>query len=147
MDNFPSWVSVSRTSISDYQKEVLSKKVSSSYSAYKLMEHIGTFMHEEMYVIALDGHCHPMAISKVAEGSQSEMSCTIGKVFQIPMVVLAAGIILVHNHPSGDCTPSQEDIKFTDKIKEAGTVLSCALYDHIIIAGSTYHSMADNGYL
>ena len=59
----------------------------------------------------------------------------------------ASGIIVVHNHPSGNLSPSDSDIRITQKIKEAGLLLDVQLLDHIIIAGADYYSFADNGAL
>ena len=58
---------------------------------------------------------------------------------------LASGLVVCHNHPSGNNNPSESDIQITQKIREAGTLLDVQLLDHIIIAGSAYYSFADNG--
>lgn len=59
----------------------------------------------------------------------------------------AAAIILVHNHPSGDPKPSQEDIEITKQIAQAGVVMGINLHDHLIIAGQKHYSFASNGLL
>ena len=58
---------------------------------------------------------------------------------------LASGIIVAHNHPSGNLTASQSDIDLTKKLKEAGKFLEIQLLDHLIMAGSKYYSFADEG--
>jgi DNA repair protein RadC len=58
-----------------------------------------------------------------------------------------SGVIVVHNHPSGNLNPSESDIKITTKIKEAGNLLDIQLLDHLIIYDSDYYSFADNGVL
>jgi DNA repair protein RadC len=60
---------------------------------------------------------------------------------------LASGIILAHNHPSGNLTASQADIDLTKKLKEAGKLLEIQVLDHVIIAGQKYFSFADEGML
>ncbi|MBR6638775.1 MAG: hypothetical protein IKL35_00250, partial [Muribaculaceae bacterium] len=60
---------------------------------------------------------------------------------------LASGIILVHNHPSGNCNPSNEDDRLTHRIKEAATLLDIKLFDHIIITPNSYYSYTDNSRL
>ena len=60
---------------------------------------------------------------------------------------LASGIILCHNHPSGNNSPSEADIKITRKIKEAGELMDVQLLDHVIICGKEYYSFADNAML
>ncbi len=57
----------------------------------------------------------------------------------------AVGILLVHNHPSGDCTPSQADVDFTQRVKEAGELLGIPLLDHIIIGDCKYLSFREQG--
>jgi DNA repair protein RadC len=59
----------------------------------------------------------------------------------------AAGIILLHNHPSGDPTPSESDQKATRKIQEAGRLLDIPLLDHIVIGDKKYVSFHEKGYL
>ena len=60
---------------------------------------------------------------------------------------LASGIIVAHNHPSGNLTASQSDIDLTRKLKEAGKTLEIQLLDHLIVAGKKYFSFADEGLL
>jgi DNA repair protein RadC len=60
---------------------------------------------------------------------------------------LASGIIVCHNHPSGNLNPSESDSKITLKIKEAGNLMDIQLLDHIIVSGKDYYSFADNGML
>ena len=60
---------------------------------------------------------------------------------------LAASIILVHNHPSGNLTPSAQDDALTAKIKEAGKIMEINIIDHLIVTPDSYYSYADNGRL
>lgn len=59
----------------------------------------------------------------------------------------ASGLIVAHNHPSGNLNPSESDTIITQKIKEAGNLLDVQLLDHLIIANDDYYSFADNGLL
>jgi DNA repair protein RadC len=59
----------------------------------------------------------------------------------------ASGIIVCHNHPSGNLNPSESDTKITQKIKEAGNIMDIQLLDHLIINDEDYYSFADNGLL
>ncbi len=65
------------------------------------------------------------------------------EVFKSALKFAAAGIILVHNHPSGDFSPSEQDIKLTKRLKEAGEILGIPLLDHIIIAEAGYYSFSE----
>ncbi len=57
----------------------------------------------------------------------------------------AASFVLMHNHPSGDSTPSQQDIEITHRLSKTGEIVGIKLVDHIIIAGSEYYSFAEEG--
>jgi DNA repair protein RadC len=66
-------------------------------------------------------------------------------VFHEALLELATGIILLHNHPSGNPSPSEEDLRMTKQLIEAGRLLGIKVYDHIILAGEHYRSLADDG--
>jgi DNA repair protein RadC len=66
-------------------------------------------------------------------------------VFRHAIVEHAASVILIHNHPSGNPEPSQEDIAITKQIVEAGKVVGIPVHDHIIIAGGNFTSLAERG--
>jgi DNA repair protein RadC len=67
------------------------------------------------------------------------------EIFKIAIDNLAAGVILMHNHPSGNNKPSNEDISITKKIVKSGKIIGIKVLDHLIIAGNKYYSFADNG--
>ena len=58
----------------------------------------------------------------------------------------ASAFVLVHNHPSGDPTPSAEDLRFTERVAEAAEILGTPLVDHLIVAGDRYRSLLDDGF-
>jgi DNA repair protein RadC len=58
---------------------------------------------------------------------------------------LASGIILCHNHPSGNCNPSETDIAMTKKVKQSAEIMDIQVLDHIILTEESYYSMVDNG--
>jgi DNA repair protein RadC len=67
--------------------------------------------------------------------------------FQEAIKLSAATVIFLHNHPSGNPEPSQEDIAITKQLVESGKVLGIPVHDHIIVAGSAYTSLANRGLL
>lgn len=69
------------------------------------------------------------------------------EVFKPAILANSARIILVHNHPSGDCSPSGEDFKVTARIRDAGKLLGIELLDHIIVSSAGYYSMQEMGIL
>src|SRR4030043_1059644 len=66
-------------------------------------------------------------------------------VFREALLEMAAGVILIHNHPSGNPSPSEEDLRITKQLVEAGRLLGIKVYDHIILGGESYRSLADEG--
>lgn len=69
------------------------------------------------------------------------------EVFRAAIAEAAAGVILVHNHPSGDPTPSPDDLSITRQLVAAGELLDLPVYDHVIVGGDTFVSMASQGLL
>jgi DNA repair proteins len=74
-------------------------------------------------------------------------SCPIHprEVFKPAILANAAGIILLHNHPSGDPSPSQDDLLLTSRLREAGEVLGIQVVDHVILGYATYASLKERG--
>ena len=80
-------------------------------------------------------------IKDIAKGTGNFVKASIKDVLNEAVKVQAMQIILVHNHPSGDVTPSKNDIEFTREVKKASTILGINLIDHIIIGGNNYISI------
>jgi DNA repair protein RadC len=68
-------------------------------------------------------------------------------VFKPVILMNASAVLLAHNHPSGDPTPSQEDHALTGRLKDAGVLLGIAVLDHLVLGDGRYHSFADHGTL
>jgi DNA repair protein RadC len=81
----------------------------------------------------------------ISEGTLEASIVHPRDVFREALLEPAAGIILVHNHPSGNPSPSEEDLRITKQLTEAGRLLGIKVYDHIILAGESYRSLADEG--
>jgi DNA repair protein RadC len=81
----------------------------------------------------------------VSEGTLDASVVHPRDVFREALLEPAAGIILIHNHPSGNPSPSDEDLRITKQLVEAGRLLGIKVYDHIILAGEGYRSLADEG--
>ena len=81
----------------------------------------------------------------VSEGTLDASIVHPRDVFKEALLEPAAGIILIHNHPSGNPSPSDEDLRITKQLVEAGRLLGIKVYDHIILAGESYRSLADEG--
>jgi DNA repair protein RadC len=101
---------------------------------------------EYFFAIHLDGKNRICCVDEVSVGSLNQSVVHPREVFKTALLSSAASIILVHNHPTGDSTPSREDIEITRRLKEAGEIIGVKLLDHIII-GDSYLSFASQGLL
>ena len=81
----------------------------------------------------------------ISEGTLDASIVHPRDVFKEALLEPAAAIILIHNHPSGNPSPSDEDLRITKQLVEAGRLLGIKVYDHIILAGESYRSLADDG--
>lgn len=102
---------------------------------------------ESSIVIFLNRANKTIGWYKLSQGGISGTIMDQRIVFAVALKCGASGIIISHNHPSGQLFPSNEDNLITNKIKEAGKILDIALLDHIIITEEGYYSYADEGKL
>lgn len=100
---------------------------------------------EFFYVLLLNRANYCIGISKIGMGSGSATVVNIKEIFQLVLKSNANGIILSHNHPSGNTNPSEVDIQLTKKIKDGCELLDINLLDHIIVTSQSYYSFADEG--
>jgi DNA repair protein RadC len=102
---------------------------------------------EEFHLLALDSQSQVLREVLVTRGLLNSSLVHPREVFRPAIAEAAAGIIVVHNHPSGDPTPSAEDRGVTRQLSAAGQLLDLPLYDHVIIAGDRFVSFATEGLL
>ena len=102
---------------------------------------------EEFHLLALDSQSQVLREVLVTRGLLNSSLVHPREVFRAAIAEAAAGIIVVHNHPSGDPTPSAEDRAVTQQLAAAGRLLDLPLYDHVIIAGDRFVSFATAGLL
>lgn len=103
--------------------------------------------HEEFWILFLNRSNRVISRMKLSQGGISGTVTDIRIIMKKAIEYLASGIIVCHNHPSGNFKPSESDSKITLKIKEAGNLMDIQLLDHLIISGTSYFSFADNGLL
>lgn len=102
---------------------------------------------ESFYALYLDQKNKVLGIKKISECGISSTLVDVRIIMQGALLCNASGIIVCHNHPSGNLKPSAEDIKMTEKIKEASKFLDFAVLDHIILTSESYYSFLDEGHL
>lgn len=101
--------------------------------------------HEEFWILFLNRANKIINRMKISQGGVSGTVTDVRIIMKKAIESLASGLVICHNHPSGNNTPSDADIRITQKIKEAGALMDIQLLDHLIICGREYYSFADNG--
>jgi len=98
---------------------------------------------EQLWVLILDTRNRVIATERLYKGSLNSSTVRVGELFKAAIQKNAASIILVHNHPSGDPTPSPEDINLTRAACAAGKLMDIEVLDHLVIGGSRFVSLKD----
>ncbi|WP_258959318.1 JAB domain-containing protein [Paenibacillus tyrfis] len=127
-----------------------SKKVSSPEDANQIIQTVLDLNNEAVEkfgILTLDSRNVVAGIHVLAIGTLNAVLIHPREVFKAAILNNAAGIVLFHNHPSGDPTPSEEDIEITQRIVEAGHLMMIEVLDHIITGDGKYCSMAEQGLL
>lgn len=101
--------------------------------------------HEEFWILFLNRSNKVINRMKLSQGGISGTVTDVRMIMKKAIENLASGIIVCHNHPSGNLSPSESDTRITQKIKEAGNLMDIQLLDHLIISDKDYYSFADNG--
>lgn len=131
------------------RQEIPEKSViGNSHDAYSILKNqLSDLRTEEFWAIFLNNSNKVIHISRLTQGGISQSIVDVRVLFKTALEHFSTGVIIAHNHPSGSLKPSKEDINITQKIKEAGKVLSIQLLDHIIITQNSYFSFSDAGLL
>lgn len=143
--------------LDDYRKNVLVKETSTNYSEKQLnspnkivdmINHIfdaPRLAEEYVWVLAMDSKNHCIGVFELSHGTVNMSSVSSREIFVRLCLVGAVNFVLVHNHPSGDITPSKEDELVTDKVHAVGLMMGINMLDHIIIGDGCYYSFNENG--
>jgi DNA repair protein RadC len=103
---------------------------------------LASLEHEELWVLALDGRGGLRGARRAAMGGLHGVGVRAADVLRIALRLAASGFVLVHNHPSGDATPSREDHVFTRSIAKAAAVVGLPLLDHVVVARGGFATVA-----
>lgn len=119
-------------------------KISCSKDAYELLSHVYEDLnHEEFWILLLDRSNRVIKTLQISQGGIAGTVVDPKMIFGKALAFQASGIVLSHNHPSGNRKPSMEDIKITKKLAEAATLLDMQILDHLIFCHQTYYSFKD----
>ena len=133
-------VSIKMVKESSFQ--YLTRTISSPYDAYEMIKEQLQDSDREQFIIAcLNSKNEPTNISVIAVGTLNKAIVYPREVFKTAILLNAASIMAFHNHPSGDTTPSQQDLQLTNRLYEAGELLGIKLLDHLIIGDGSFTSL------
>jgi DNA repair protein RadC len=113
--------------------------------ADRLVLQMGRLEREELRVVILNTKNVVLRVATIYQGNVSASLVRIGELFRDAVRLDAAGLILVHNHPSGDPTPSPDDLHLTAEALAAGRLLDIEVLDHLVIGHDAYVSLRDRG--
>jgi DNA repair protein RadC len=123
-------------------------RITCSRDAYEVLKpHLLDLPHEEFWVLLLNRANQVMKCERISSGGVSGTVADPKMIFKTALENLSSAIILSHNHPSGNLTPSEADKNLTKRLREAGTYLEIPVLDHVIFTDNGYLSFADEGLL
>lgn len=110
------------------------------------LTHLGALEREELHVVIANTKNRVIAVERVYQGNVSASLVRVGELFREAVKLNASAIVIAHNHPSGDPTPSPDDLHLTAQAIAAGRLLDIEVLDHLIIArDGAYVSLRDRG--
>ncbi|SIP87224.1 DNA repair protein RadC [Chryseobacterium sp. RU37D] len=122
--------------------------ISNSHNAYQIFRnHLSDLRTEEFWAVFLNQSNRVIHLAQLTQGGINQSIVDIRVLFKTALDHYSTGIVIAHNHPSGNLKASREDIEITQKIKEAGKLLNIQLLDHLIITQNSYFSFSDDGLL
>ena len=122
------------------------RKISESTDIYNIMqEKVADLNHEEFWLITMNQAAKVISRRRISAGGIDQTTVDVRQIMKYAIQDNATQIAVVHNHPSGNLKPSNEDINVTNKIKKAGETMNIRLVDHVIISKENYYSFHDQG--
>lgn len=106
--------------------------------------HLNQLAEEHVIALAVDTKCNALGLFRVSHGCVDSALCNPREIFIRALLVGASRVVVVHNHPSGNCEPSFEDMETKRRIEEAGNLIGIKMDDFIIIGGNSFYSFYEN---
>ncbi len=132
------------------QEEALTdlKVISTAQQIYEYMHaDVRELTHEESWVFLLNNSSRLIKRVRLSQGGRTETSVDVRILLRHALLAEATSVILVHNHPSGSCRPTQEDNRLTERVNQACRTVNIRLIDHVIVTDGDYYSFSENGKL
>lgn len=128
------------------EKIIERKKIQSSKDVFEIFGSLlGDLPYEEFWILLLNRSNSIIEKIKISQGGISGTVTDVRIILKQALDKMASGVILCHNHPSGNLKPSDSDASITQKLKDAGKLMDIVILDHIIITEKGYYSFADDG--
>ena len=121
------------------------RKINTSQDAYEYFSSMCDLPLEECWVLMLRQNHRIIGAALISKGGLTGTAVDVREVLRQALLNRAAGIVLCHNHPSGNLTPSNEDNRLTHNVMEACRAVNIQLFDHIIVADTGYYSYREEG--
>ena len=141
---------ISEYSLKYTKSEIQKTKITTSESACSVIRQFyfdDINIYESFFILLLNRANNTTGFAKISQGGTAGTVVDIKIIAKYAVESLSSAVIICHNHPSGNITPSEADINITKKIKDALLLLDISLTDHIILSENNYYSFADNGNL
>lgn len=130
------------------QAQVYTDYIRSPQDAFQLLRYdIGHLEHEEVWILLLNTKNRVLQKTQIAIGSINSCIVSPREIFKKAIQINAASLIMVHNHPSQQTEPSQEDIRMSSRLKEIGELMGIELLDSIIVSTHQFTSLKEQGLL
>lgn len=124
------------------------KKIKCTADIIELMQHqLADLKHEEFWVIFINQSSTIIKMENISKGGITSTTVDVRLIMKTALECFATGLILCHNHPSGEVDPSHADIQLTQRIKSAAELLNISLIDHIVMSNEKYYSFFSEGIL
>jgi DNA repair protein RadC len=117
------------------------QSITGSRDVWLLSSEITNSSQEQVMILFLNGNKELIEKTRIAMGTLNCIHLDIGAILRKAFQIGAGGVILVHNHPSGDCTPSQSDITVTNRLEKACQLVGLEFFDHVIVAKEKFLSI------
>lgn len=121
------------------------EKIRSSHQIYDQFRDLSDLVHESFWILLLRRDNTIVTKKRISEGGLTSTIVDVKIILKYALDTLSSSIALIHNHPSGNPNPSEQDIQITRKVKEAAKFMDIHVIDHIVIGNDGYFSFADEG--
>ena len=127
------------------KKEAFNIQTLSAREVYNVFKYIADRPQESLYIVCLNSKNRIIGYSEIAKGKLNSCAVDMRELVRIAILINAASVIILHNHPSGDSDPSRDDISITQKAKDALSMFGIRLLDHIVIGDDSFTSLMEKG--